>query len=79
MSRTRWLKELQKTIPFDLALVNEAHYARRKSSENSERTAPRFGQHYTVKYLALPDNFKIPPETWCHSHRRASCFESLVY
>jgi hypothetical protein len=48
LSRTQRLEELQKTIPFDLALVDEAHYARRKTPGNGERTAPRFGQLFTA-------------------------------
>ena len=48
MSRIQRLKELEKTMPFDLALVDEAHYARRKSPGNGERTAARFGQLFTA-------------------------------
>lgn len=48
LSRTQRLGELQNSIPFDLALVDEAHYARRKTPGNGERTAPRFGQLFTA-------------------------------
>jgi superfamily II DNA or RNA helicase len=44
LSRTQRLEELQNSMPFDLALVDEAHYARRKTPGNGERTYPQFGQ-----------------------------------
>lgn len=48
MARPQRLSALQHTDPFDLALVDEAHYARRKDPNNGERSAPRFGQLYTA-------------------------------
>ncbi len=38
--------ELEKAQPFDIALVDEAHYARRKNATQGTRVEPRFGTLY---------------------------------
>ena len=40
--------ELRKATPFDIALVDEAHYARRKNSTKGTRVEPRWGNLYRV-------------------------------
>ena len=46
LSRKERLPELQKTAPFDLVLIDEAHYARRKNPTRGTRAHPRFGNFY---------------------------------
>ncbi len=43
LSRQQRQDELFRTEKFDLALVDEAHYARRKNPKNGERSAPKYG------------------------------------
>jgi len=43
--KERW-QELQRAKPFDIVLVDEAHYARRKNPRNGARTHPQFGNLY---------------------------------
>lgn len=59
MGRSQRLAALEHARPFDLALVDEAHYARRKNPGNGERSAPRFGNLYT----AIRD--RLAPRTKC--------------
>ena len=40
--------EIQKAKPFDVALVDEAHYARRKNPTTGTRAYPQYGRLYTV-------------------------------
>ena len=47
-SRRQRIEEIKEAQPFDLALVDEAHYARRKEFGPGERSAPRFGQLFTA-------------------------------
>ena len=47
-SRKQRLGEIREARPFDLALVDEAHYARRKDPGSGERSAPRFGQLFAA-------------------------------
>ncbi len=46
LSRSQRLPELKQAARFDLALVDEAHYARRRDSKNGERASPQFGLLY---------------------------------
>ena len=46
MSRKQRLEAFKKTSPFDIALVDEAHYARRQNPAKGERSAPRYGHLY---------------------------------
>ncbi|MCF8095875.1 MAG: hypothetical protein K9J79_11005 [Desulfobacteraceae bacterium] len=48
LGRRQRAGELREAEPFDLALVDEAHYARRKDPGPGERSAPRFGQLFTA-------------------------------
>jgi len=59
LSRKERLVELQKGAPFDIALIDEAHYARRKNPSNGTRAWPRFGNLYT----AIEDHLR--PRTRC--------------
>jgi hypothetical protein len=59
VSRKERLTELQKGAPFDIALIDEAHYARRKNPANGTRAWPRFGNLYT----AIEDHLR--PRTRC--------------
>lgn len=52
LSRKQRLPELALTKKFDLALVDEAHYARRKEPKNGERRHPQFG----LLYRAIRDH-----------------------
>jgi len=44
---------LQRAEAFDIALVDEAHYARRKNPKDGHRTYPKFGNLYTALRDAL--------------------------
>ncbi|MBW1961242.1 MAG: DEAD/DEAH box helicase family protein [Deltaproteobacteria bacterium] len=46
VSRRDRQTELQTTEPFDIVLVDEAHYARRKNPKNGTRIPPSFGNLY---------------------------------
>jgi superfamily II DNA or RNA helicase len=46
VSRPDRQNELQAAVHFDIALVDEAHYARRKNPKNGARTHPQFGNLY---------------------------------
>ncbi|WP_462325578.1 helicase-related protein [Desulfoplanes sp.] len=48
LARERWQRDLRAGADFDIALVDEAHYARRKNSNNGMRGEPRFGNLYRV-------------------------------
>ena len=48
LSRQERRVELQSAGVFDIALVDEAHYARRKNPKNGTRSHPRFGGLYRV-------------------------------
>jgi superfamily II DNA or RNA helicase len=48
LARERWQRDLKAGADFDIALVDEAHYARRKNSNNGMRGEPRFGNLYGV-------------------------------
>lgn len=48
LSRKERLMELQKAASFDIALIDEAHYARRKNPSNGTRAYPRFGNLYAA-------------------------------
>jgi len=47
--------ELRKAKPFDIALVDEAHYARRKNSTQGTRVEPRYGNLYQTLKDILRD------------------------
>jgi len=50
LSRVERQHEIQRAEPFDIAFVDEAHYARRKNPKNGNRVQPRFGNLYkTIK------------------------------
>ncbi len=57
LSRPERLNKFQNTVPFDLALVDEAHYARRKNPGKGLRRAPR----YVHLFTAVRDN--LGPKT----------------
>ncbi len=46
ISRKERRKELQTAENFDIALIDEAHYARRKNPKNGARSYPKFGNLY---------------------------------
>jgi superfamily II DNA or RNA helicase len=46
VSRPERQNELRAAAPFDIALVDEAHYARRKNHRNGLRSNPKFGNLY---------------------------------
>lgn len=46
LSRKERLEHLRTAEPFDIVLVDEAHYARRANPKNGRRTRPRFGNLY---------------------------------
>lgn len=46
--RSDRFQELQQTAPFDLALVDEAHYARRKNPTRGLQAEPRYGLLYDL-------------------------------
>lgn len=48
LARDRWQRDLKAGRDFDIALVDEAHYARRKNSNQGMRAEPRFGNLYRV-------------------------------
>lgn len=48
LARKERRSELQRAEPFDVVLVDEAHYARRKNPTNSIRAHPQFSHLYTV-------------------------------
>ena len=48
LSRKERRAELRGAADFDIALVDEAHYARRKNPQNGTRTPPQFGGLYRV-------------------------------
>ena len=48
LARSERLKELQETPPFDLALVDEAHYARRKNPTRGLQAEPKYGRLYNL-------------------------------
>jgi len=48
LARSRWQQDLKAYPGFDIALVDEAHYARRKNSNLGLRAEPRFGNLYKV-------------------------------
>jgi SNF2 family DNA or RNA helicase len=55
MSRAQRLVEFDSARFFDIALVDEAHYARRKNPNEGERSAPRYGQLYkTIRDKLIP-------------------------
>ncbi len=55
MIRTERLEELMRADPFDIVLVDEAHYARRKNPKDGERTVPRYGRLYnTIRDRLVP-------------------------
>ncbi len=55
MTRTERLEELMRADPFDIVLVDEAHYARRKNPKDGERTVPRYGRLYnTIRDRLVP-------------------------
>ncbi len=47
--------ELQQAQPFDIALIDEAHYARRKNSTQGTRVEPRYGNLYQTLDDVLRD------------------------
>jgi len=58
--KERW-DELQRARPFDIVLVDEAHYARRKNPRNGARSHPQFGN----LYLTIRDHLqKKTPCLW---------------
>ena len=59
LSRKQRHKDLQKSRPFDLTLIDEAHYARRKNPKNGKRRDPTFG----LLYKSIRDF--ISPKTQC--------------
>ena len=48
LARKERRAELQRAKPFDVVLVDEAHYARRKNPTNGTRSHPQYGHLYTV-------------------------------
>ena len=52
LSRAERQNEIRSARSFDIAFVDEAHYARRKNSKNGHRVQPRFGNLYkTIKTI----------------------------
>lgn len=55
MSRAERRRELERAKTFDIALVDEAHYARRKNPQAGTRGAPAFGNLYqAIETLLRP-------------------------
>lgn len=48
LSRKERVQELKSSNPFDLALVDEAHYARRKNPTKGLQAEPRYGKLYNI-------------------------------
>jgi superfamily II DNA or RNA helicase len=48
LARQERRRELDAAQPFDIALVDEAHYARRKNPTQGSRAHPQYGHLYTV-------------------------------
>lgn len=48
LARTNRRAELRAAQPFDIVLVDEAHYARRKNATGGTRAEPRYGHLYRV-------------------------------
>lgn len=48
LTRVDRLPDLASALPFDVALVDEAHYARRKNPTKGTRDHPKFGSFYRV-------------------------------
>ena len=48
VARQERRRELDAARPFDIALVDEAHYARRKNPTQGSRAHPQYGHLYTV-------------------------------
>ncbi len=48
LSRKDRIEALRAAERFDIALVDEAHYARRKNPKDGQRTSPRYGNFYTT-------------------------------
>jgi hypothetical protein len=55
MSRAERRRELERAQAFDVALVDEAHYARRKNPQEGTRGTPEFGRLYqTIETVLRP-------------------------
>ncbi|MCF7668414.1 MAG: DEAD/DEAH box helicase family protein [Verrucomicrobia bacterium] len=55
LSRKQRVPEIKAAEPFDIALVDEAHYARRKDAKNGQRSAPK----YSHLFIAIRDHLKL--------------------